>query len=129
MTLVPLDATRQVFLSREEIQQQLTADPTPFAAFCEAATRTAMARARQLSDSDGIHLHDPLAVALVIDREICGVESRQLDVETEGELTAGMVVIDERSPPPAGPCGTETRCAVSADRRRFMQMFMERVLR
>ena len=129
LTLVPLDATRQVFLSRQEIQQQLTAVPTTYAAFCEAATRTPMAWARQRSDCDGIHLHDPLAVALVIDRELCGVESRRLDVETEGQLTAGMVVVDERHPPPAEPWGTETRCALSADRQRFMQMFMARVLR
>ena len=41
----------------------------------------------------------------------------------------GMVVVDERHPPPAEPWGTETRCALSADRQRFMQMFMARVLR
>ena len=129
LTLVPLDATRQVFLSREEIQQQLTAVPTTYAAFCEAATRTPMARARQLSGRDGIHLHDPLAVALVVDREMCGVESRRLDVETAGQLTSGMVVVDERHPPPAEPWGAGVRCAVSANRQRFMRMFMERVLR
>ena len=129
LTLVPLDATHQVFLSREEIQQQLTADPTAYAAFCEAATRTAMTRARKLSDCDGIYLHDPLVVALVIDREVCGVESRWIDVETEGQLTAGMVVVDERHPPSAELWGAEIHCAVSADRERFMQMFMERILR
>ena len=58
------------------------------------------------------------------------METRSLDVETEGELTAGMVVVDEREQAAEERAwGARVRCAVDADAERIMQMFMERVLR
>ena len=127
-TLVGLDATRQVMLTSELMRQQLTTNPTATAAFCEAACRPAMAMGRGLTGHEGIHLHDPLAVAVAIDREICRFESVQIDVETEGELTAGQIVADFRQYVTLERrTGIGVSCAVSTDRKRFMQLFLDRV--
>ena len=128
LSLVGLDATRQVMLTGEIMRQQLTTNPTATAAFCEAACRAAMAAGRRLSGHDGIHLHDPLAVAVAIDREICGFESVHIDVETEGELTAGQIVADFRQyVSKQRRSGHNASWAASVDSERFMELFVERV--
>ena len=44
----------------------------------------------------GAFIHDPLAVAAALDRDLVTTEALYVDVETRGELTAGMTVADRR---------------------------------
>src|SRR4029079_16394995 len=44
----------------------------------------------------GTFIHDPLAVAAALDRTLVDTEPLFVDVETAGELTAGMTVADRR---------------------------------
>ena len=44
----------------------------------------------------GAHLNDPLAVAAALDRSLVTTEAVYVDVETRGEITAGMTVADRR---------------------------------
>jgi inosine-uridine nucleoside N-ribohydrolase len=58
---------------------------------------------RQLLGSEGIRLHDVAALVAVTNPELFERETVAADVETAGELTAGMLVIDRRSHRPAQP--------------------------
>ena len=130
ISLIPLDATRQVLWSRDQIQQELTTCPTVSAAFCTEATKTVIATSRKLYGIDGIYLHDPLAVGTAIDPAICRMEKRRIDVETEGSLTTGMVVEDVRPTLNSERAtGVFVNCAVETDTDGFMRLFLERVLR
>lgn len=75
----------------------------------------------------GCPLHDPLAVGVAIDRSFVTLEPFQAHVETEGRLTAGMLVADrrQRSAQPAGPT---IRAAVDVHSERFINFFLSRVL-
>ncbi len=129
LILVPIGATRQVELEEEKIQQQVAVKKGPVVAFCEAAMRTAIAYAKRFYGYAGIHLHDPLAIGLAIDPQLCSIEPFWLDVETEGELTAGQVVVDCRPfVRDEDRVGYEVDCAVEVEVERFMKMFEERVL-
>ena len=129
LTIVPLDATRMVDLSREEIQHQLEINPSPAALFCEAATRSGLAIAEKMSGKAVFYLHDPLAVASVIDASICDYDDFWIDIETEGELTAGQVVSDRRAyAEDASKTGRRVRCAVAADRQHMLHLLFERAL-
>jgi inosine-uridine nucleoside N-ribohydrolase len=129
LTLVPLDATRIVDLSREELQQQPKTNESPAARFCEDATRVGMAIAERMSGGAVFYLHDPLAVATTIDASICNYEEYWIDIETEGELTAGQVVFDRRMyANEADRTGRRIRCAVTADRQRMLRLFFDRAL-
>lgn len=44
----------------------------------------------------GAFIHDPLAVAAALDRTLVTTEPLYVDVETRGEITAGMTVADRR---------------------------------
>lgn len=122
LTLVPLDATRQVELSRAALQRRLGPDPAPAAVFCEAAARTGMARLEETRGRAVIHLHDLLAVAFAIDASVCETAVHRIDVETAAEAR-GRVACG------LGPgAGFPVECAVSAAGPRVLDLFFRRVL-
>lgn len=75
----------------------------------------------------GCPLHDPLAVGAAIDGSFVTLEPFQADVETEGRLTAGMLVADRRKRA-AQPAGPTIRAAVDVESERFINFFLSRVL-
>jgi pyrimidine-specific ribonucleoside hydrolase len=45
---------------------------------------------------NGFSLHDPMAIAYVIDPSIFKTKFYKVDIETKGELTSGMTVVERR---------------------------------
>ena len=72
----------------------------------------------------GAFIHDPLAVAAALDRSLVTTEALYVDVETRGEITAGMTVADRRHLTGKPP---NLDVAVSADVPRFMDRLIERI--
>lgn len=72
----------------------------------------------------GAFIHDPLAVAVALDRNLARSEPAYVDVETRGEITTGMTVADTRhltgNPPNAD-------VVVDADIATFLDRFIERI--
>lgn len=64
---------------------------------------------------DAPPVHDPCAVAYVIDPSLVTTVNAPIDVETQGRLTTGMTVVDLRSPAPAD-CPTWAGRDLDADR-------------
>jgi len=60
-------------------------------------------------------VHDPCAVAYVIDPSVLTVRKAPLDVELTGTITLGMTVADFRSPAPAD-CTTQVATGLDADK-------------
>lgn len=58
---------------------------------------------RRYHHLDGVHLHDVIAAAFVVAPEIFKTRKAWCDVETEGELTRGQTVIDDRPFSPKAP--------------------------
>jgi purine nucleosidase len=72
----------------------------------------------------GAFIHDPFAVAATLDRGLVTTEPLFVDVETRGELTAGMTVADRRKLTGKPP---NLDVAVTADVPEFMNRLVERV--
>jgi len=72
----------------------------------------------------GAHIHDPLAVAAALDRRLVTTEALYVDVETRGELTAGMTVADRRRLTGRTP---NLDVAVTAEIATFLDRLIERV--
>ena len=124
LTLVPLDVTERVVLTR-----QLLDDVSPAGrlhAFVEEIVAATMAFHRMRGEGEGIVLHDPLAVGVALDSSLVRREPMALAVETRGALTAGMAVADLRRRCRAAP--TADVC-VEVETERFLRLFTERVLR
>jgi inosine-uridine nucleoside N-ribohydrolase len=109
--LLPLDVTRKLVFSPIDLLEL----PAPDSAACRFLRQIVPYGIRATSNLygiEGFHLKDILGVACVALPKAIQTEQHHVDVETRGELTKGMSVIDLRSRP-AGP--KNVHLAVSVD--------------
>ncbi|MBM3222099.1 MAG: nucleoside hydrolase [Candidatus Rokubacteria bacterium] len=111
--LVPLDATRQAILRREELSEALARTPGPVAERIAAFTAFGF-RERGADGTTGLTLHDPLAVGVAADPTLATWDRVRLIIGADGET---------RRRAGAPNC----RVAVGLDRARFVQRFLERL--
>ena len=82
MTLVPLDVTHQVSLTPQWMEERVKPINNAFSKFAIETTGYDPERHR-FRNKDLIHLHDPLAVGVVVDPELVRKERLAISVETE----------------------------------------------
>lgn len=121
LTMVGLDLTHQA-LATPEVIARITALGTPLAQFVTEVLTSFGAAYRRLRGFGAPPVHDPCAVALVIDPEVMTVRAAPLDVELSGSLTAGMTVADFRHPAPAD---CPTKVGVTLDQERFWNLVVD----
>ncbi len=95
VTLLPLDVTRKLIYSPGDLRL-LPPDHTRAGAFLRKILPSALVPTAGLFGTEGVHLNDALAVAAFARPEVVTVKPMPVDVETSGELTKGMMVIDAR---------------------------------
>ncbi|MEK6757071.1 MAG: nucleoside hydrolase [Bacteroidota bacterium] len=125
ITLIPLDVTQQIVLMRRELEYRAKRRASALASMVLQFTRTYMQRHRKTEGFFGGYLHDPVAVAVAIDRSIVQTKNAHVDVETRGTLTRGMSVADFRKKTRPGMPSVEV--ALRIDRDRFFKLFHERL--
>lgn len=123
LTLVPLDVTERVTLTERLVEESSRGGKLP--TFVRQITATTMAFHRDHEGTEGIFLHDPLAIGVALDSSLVRREPMAVAVETQGRLTAGMAVADLRRRSRAAP--TANVC-VEVEAERFLALFTERVL-
>lgn len=77
---------------------------------------------------EGVNLHDPLAVAAVVDPSIVETKKCRVGVETVGRLTRGMTVVDRMHRRIVSGKEANVEVCVSVDSERFLEMFVDRVV-
>jgi inosine-uridine nucleoside N-ribohydrolase len=95
-TLVPLDVSGELTFTFE-LLSQLPPDTTAAGKFLHQILPFAFRTQRQVLAQEHIVLHDVSALVAVTNPELFETEMMAGDVETQGELTTGMVVFDRRS--------------------------------
>ena len=141
LTMVGLDVTEKVLLREEHIRMLERAQN----AVSQAAgkiMRATLHRAHQGIDPTVIAMHDPLTVASLIDPELLKFQDYYVEVETEGEFTAGMTVGYAHAPVrPSAPMMAASaprseidtsfhpnaRVAVGVEPDRFFKLLMSRL--
>jgi len=76
---------------------------------------------------NGFSLHDPMALAYAVDPTMFETKRFKVEVETAGELTRGMTVVDRRAWRRAPEAQANVEIVVDVDEGRFLDLFMERV--
>ena len=118
ITLVPLDATHQVFLTPRWMDEQVSPLHTPFSNFVIEATDYNI-ETHRFKNRENIFLHDPLAVGAVIDQTLVKTERFSLQVETkEGEYYGKII---------EGKEGSEIEVGLGVDVERFLELFASRL--
>lgn len=116
ITMIGLDLTHQA-LCTCEVQQKIDAVNTPISAF--ASNLMDFFRKAYQNNQDFVDppVHDPCAIAYLIDGNVVNTRRCPLDVEISGKLTLGMTVADLRGPEPsADECHTQVATKLDFDK-------------
>jgi purine nucleosidase len=114
VTMVGLDVTHQA-LATPEVVAAIRAVGTKPAAFVDELMEFFAKSYADVQGFDSPPVHDPVAVAYVIDPTILRTVKAPIVIETQGEHTLGMTVADLRAPAPAD-CVTQVAFDLDADR-------------
>ncbi|SUB82260.1 Pyrimidine-specific ribonucleoside hydrolase rihA [Pragia fontium] len=105
ITMVGLDLTHQA-LATPDVIEKIRAVGTKPATFVLEMLEFFGTMYKSAQGFDAPPVHDPCAVAYVIDPAVMSVQKVPIDIELTGTLTLGMTVADFRAPPPAD-CHTQ----------------------
>lgn len=125
LTMVGLDLTHQA-LATPEVVSKIAAVGTAPAQFVLELLEFFGTMYKSAQGFDYPPVHDPCAVAYVIDPSVMTTRKVPLDIELTGTLTLGMTVADFRAPAPAD-CPTQV--AVKLDHTRFWDLVTDALRR
>ncbi|TFB52355.1 nucleoside hydrolase [Cryobacterium tagatosivorans] len=121
LTMIGLDLTHQA-LATPAVAARIAAVGTGPARFVGELLEFFAESYKEAQGFEHPPVHDPCAVAYVIDPSVIAVRRTPLDVELTGTLTLGMTVADFRAPAPAG-CTTQV--AVDLDHEKFWSLIVD----
>jgi inosine-uridine nucleoside N-ribohydrolase len=117
--LIPLDVTRKLIFSPTDLLEL----PNPDSRTCRFLRQIVPFGIRASSNLygiEGFHLKDVLGVAALAVPAAVTSEAHHVDVETRGELTRGMTVIDARPTPAGAPTARVATGVAVADVREYI---------
>jgi len=123
LTCVGLDvSTDPKATLTEELWQKIERSETAAAKFATRITN------RYITKFGFIHLHDPMAVAAVVDPTLFVTGEYHVDIETAGSLTRGQTMADRRDWLPYGHRERpNASICIGVDGGRFLRLFVERL--
>ncbi|AKK11657.1 uridine-preferring nucleoside hydrolase UriH [Corynebacterium uterequi] len=125
LTMVGLDLTHQA-LATPAVERRLAELGTTTADLVVALFDAFRTNYRDNQGFDNPPVHDPCAVAYVIDNTVMSTRRVPLDVELHGGITTGMTVADFRFP---APPDCRTQVAVDLDVEKFWGLVVDAVER
>lgn len=126
ITLIPLDVTRQVRLTQALLRRYVRGPGTTLVQAVRHMTRHVLDGPQR---TQGMAMHDPLAVAVALDASLVRTTSLPVAVETRGQQTLGMTVADRRDQTRQAAAMPRLEVALEVDAERFLSLFAERVLK
>ena len=118
ITLVPLDVTHQVSLSPQLIEERARPIKNSISKFVIEATGYDLIM-RQFRNRELIHLHDPLAVGVVIDPALVRKERLSIDVEIQEGAHYGKT-LEVKEGPKVDVC-------LEVNAKKFLELFLSRL--
>src|SRR5699024_5701849 len=121
LTMVGLDLTHQA-LATPEVVEKIRAIGTKPAQFVVELLECFGTMYKKAQGYDHPPVHDPCAVAYVIDPNVMTTRKVPVDIELTGTLTLGMTVADFRNPPEPD---CHTQVAVKLDHGYFWDLIVD----
>lgn len=118
ITLIPLDVTTQVSIRQADVERVRNVG-TPF----HTAVAEQVALYPRFKERGATTMHDPLAVAVVVQPDLVRLEPLRVDVELDGRLAAGATLART----PTGDAPANMAVALEVDAGRFEALLGERL--
>uniref|UniRef100_A0A7V4G7N9 CYTH domain-containing protein n=1 Tax=Desulfobacca acetoxidans TaxID=60893 RepID=A0A7V4G7N9_9BACT len=132
LTFVGLDVSHKVILRRATLDRLVKAHPSKsLLKFIQAISAKYMQFYYDNEWLPGCYLHDPLAVAYVINPAFLEIKKHILRVETKGSFTSGVIFPDDRptrNPAWRNPAEEVINVARGVEKEAFEDFFLERLL-
>ena len=124
ITLVGLDVTMQTLLTSDHLKE-IMKTRNHVTEFIGKIITHYMEFYREVVGVEGCGMHDPLAVAVAVDKSL--VETRRLfvTVETKGEYTTGETVADLRASKEGTVKEPNMDVCINVNAERFLKSFIE----
>ena len=121
VTLVPLDATHQALLTRQDCDDLAALGTPAVAAAAELIGRRvdAYTAGRGVATADAAPVHDAVCTAYLVDPTVISTRALHVSVETQGRYTVGRTVMDTRT---GSTQPTNCSVAFGADRALFVRL-------
>jgi inosine-uridine nucleoside N-ribohydrolase len=119
ITLVPLDVTQQVSITPQWMEERVKPINNVFSKFVIEATGYDSIR-HQFRNKELIHLHDPLAVGVVIDPTLVRKERFPIDVETQADEHYGKTSETKEGP--------KIEVCLGVNAKEFLELFLSRLV-
>jgi len=129
ITLLPLDVTQQVILTRGQIEAVVRPIGNRVTQFVCDSTERLFGHERERTGLAGIPLHDPLAVGVVLDQSLVTRRPFHVEVETAGGPAQGVTIADRRRIEEEWKRPPNLQVCMEVDAGRFVGLFLERVCR
>jgi purine nucleosidase/pyrimidine-specific ribonucleoside hydrolase len=129
LTLIPLDVTTQVGYDRNRLAALTQGSCDGVTCFIADALDRGFDFAETVEGHGQVYLHDPLAVAAVVDPSLIRTDSLYVEVETVGETTRGATIADRRTLRPEHKAKSNVQVGIGLDVGRTMALFEERLCR
>lgn len=131
LRLVPLDATKQAQLQREQVRA-LAAGGHPVTRLIEQMVAYYLDVFGGPRGLTSFTMHDPLCLAAAIRPDLLTWQSAYVDVELQGELTLGQTVayfdrLEDIDPALEGAHRSNVQAAVGVDSEQFLALYIERI--
>jgi inosine-uridine nucleoside N-ribohydrolase len=124
MTLIPLDVSRQILFSPSDLLE-LPASDSPTCRFLRRIVPYGIGATSNIYGIEGFHLKDVAGIVALALPQALSTRPAVVDVETRGELTRGMSVVDSR-PEHKPEANVEMAVAVDVD---AVSKYIDRALR
>lgn len=95
-TLVPLDVSSRLVLTFDQFNRMQRYRSSPLLSLLNKLLPFAFRAHHEQLGLEGVRMQEIVALAAVAEERLFETEPRTLDVETRGELTRGMTVVDRR---------------------------------
>lgn len=123
LTLVPLDVTYQVVLTKEDVNRLLQIQ-SPITQFVADSTRFYMEFHDEYQSIEGCVINDPLALALAFAPQLVDAEAHYIDVDIAGGVSMGKTFADFYRMNKQEP---NMQVALGVRPRDFLELFLERI--
>lgn len=127
LTLVPLDVTTRVGVTRAGLGAWVDASPDPIGRLVADMTSKAFDFAEEVEGHGLLYFHDPVAILSVVDASLMRTEALHVDIEMVGRVSRGATVADRRSRKPEEKADPNMQVAVGIEADRALQVIRSRL--
>ncbi len=127
LTLVPLDVTTRVRVTRDMLATWVAQSRDPLGDAVGDLTNKALSFAEEFEGNRFFYFHDPLAVLAAIDPSLMTMASYHVSVEMAGQVSRGITIADRRMCKPELKAIPNMHVAVDVDLDRALHLLRTRL--